>query len=376
MTPTQQREHDHAKNVNQIRFALQAILVIAIVFSLYFARDFLLPVILALFLALTLRPAVRYLQKWLVPPGVTAAIFVSTLILLSYLAVYMLGPPLSEWIQQAPALQQKFTSKFSGFGEIFKRFSYVTDQIQNATSASADAKVQEVVVREHSLPGMLVSLTSYPLQFVISLAATLVIAVFLLASGDLFYEKLVRILPTLTARKRALHIVYNIEKEVSHYVLMLSAVNAILGIVIASTFYVLGMPLAYLWGLLIFIFNFVPYLGTAAGVILSAFMAVITFDSLSYALLVPLSYIGWSVLESEIVRPQIFGQRFQLNNVAILLALAFWSWLWGIAGAAIAIPALVTLKIFCDNIAALSGLGEFLSSRPYEKTEAEGIANI
>lgn len=374
MTPLQHRQQNTLKNVNQTRIALQALLFIATVGFMYFARDFLLPVLLAAFIALTLRPAVRYLQKWYVPPWLAATIFVFVLVFVAVLVGYLLGAPISGWIGQAPQLQQKFASKFSGFGEIFKRFSNITDQIQNASSVSQDPKIQEVVIREHSLPGLLVSLTSYPLQLAVTLAATLVIAVFLLASGDLFYEKLVRILPNLSARKQALHIVYNIESEVSNYVLTLSAVNAGLGLVIALSFHALGMPSPYLWGLLIFIFNFVPYVGTVAGVTFVGFMAVVSFDSVGYALLMPLVYAGWSIFESEILRPQIFGRRFELNSVAILLSLAFWSWLWGIPGAAIAVPALITLKIFCDHVEALSGLGEFLASRQSEKINSEFTA--
>ena len=90
-------------------------------------------------------------------------------------------------------------------------------------------------------------------------------------------------------------------------------------------------------------------------------------DSVSYAMLVALSYAVWPLLESEIFRPQILGRRFEMNAVAILLFLAFWTWLWGIAGASIAVPALVTLKIFCNRIESLSSLGEFLSSRQTDK---------
>jgi len=371
MTPLQQSQEASAKNANQTRIALQALLFLAIIASLYFAREFLLPVLLALFIALTLRPAVRFLEKWYVPPWLAAAVFVLVILIFGTLVAYLLSAPIAGWIDQAPALQQKFASRFSGLGEVLKKFSNLTDQIQNASTAAQDSPVQEVVVRQHSFPSLLVSLTGYPIQLGVTFVATLVIAVFLLASGDLFYEKLVRILPTLTARKQALHIVYDIESEVSTYVLTLSAVNAGLGLVIAVTFHLLGMPLPYLWGLLIFIFNFVPYVGTVTGVTLVGFMAVVSFDSLGYAMFLPLSYAGWSFLESEIIRPQIFGRRFQMNAVAILLSLAFWSWLWGIAGAAIAVPALVTLNIFCAHIEGLSGLGEFLSSQRPDKIDPE-----
>jgi predicted PurR-regulated permease PerM len=371
MTPLEQRREAVAKNANQTRIALQALLFIAVVGALYFARDFLLPVTLAAFVALTLRPAVRYLQKYYVPPWLAATIFVIVLLAIGALLLYLLSAPLSGWIDQAPQLQQKFSHKFAGFGQLLKNFINFTDQMQNDSGAQTNAQVQEVVVRQNSLPGILVSLTSYPIQLGITFAATLVIAVFLLASGDLFYEKLVRILPTLTARKQALHIVYDIESQISNYVLTLSAVNASLGLVIAVTFHILGMPAPYFWGLLIFIFNFVPYVGTVLGVILAGFMAIVSFDSLGYALLIPAVYVGWATLESEFIRPQIFGRRFEMNAVAILLSLAFWSWLWGIAGAAIAVPALVSLKVFCDHVESLSGLGEFISSRHPEKAETE-----
>ena len=369
MTTLEEHRAKIAHSANQSRIALQGLFFIAMIAALYLARDFLLPVVMALFIAFTLRPAVRFLEKYFVPPWLTATVFVVVLLSAGALAIYLLSAPLSSWIDQAPQLQQKFASKFSGLGEIFKKFSNISDQIENAAAPVQGKPVQEVVVREHSFPGLLVSMTGYPIQFAVTLAATLVIAVFLLASGDLFYQKLVRILPNLTARKQALHIVFDIESEVSTYVITLSLINAALGLVIAVTFHVLGMPSPYLWGILIFIFNFVPYVGTLAGLTLAGFMAIVAFDSVGHAMLVPLSYAGWSLLDSEIIRPQILGRRFEMNAVAILLFLAFWSWLWGIAGAAIAVPALVTLKIFCNHMESLSGLGEFLSARSSDDVE-------
>jgi predicted PurR-regulated permease PerM len=138
------------------------------------------------------------------------------------------------------------------------------------------------------------------------------------------------------------------------------------------------MPSPFLWGLLTFFFNFIPYVGAVTGVALSAFMAIITFDSLGYALLIPLAFASWSLFESEVVNPLILSRRLQMNAVAILLSLAFWAWLWGIAGAAIAVPVLVTIKVFCDHVDGLSGLGEFLSERQPVKngeTEVESASN-
>ena len=369
----EQHRENVEKSATQSRVALQGLLFFTIIAALYLARDFFLPLILALFVAFTLRPAVRYLEKRRVPPWLTATLFMVVLLGVAGLAIYLLSAPILSWIDQIPQLQQKFSNKFSGVGEILKKFSNINDQIQNVSTMVPEKHVQEVVVKEHFSPGLMLTITGYPIQVAVQLAVTLVLTVFLLASGDLFYQKLVRILPNLTARKQALHIVFDIEAEVSTYVLTLSCINAGLGLVVAIAFQILGMPSPYLWGMLIFAFNFVPYVGTMAVIVLAGFMAIVSFDSLSYAMLVPLAYGALSLLESEIIRPQILGHRFEMNAVAILIFLAFWSAMWGIAGAAIAVPSLVTLKIFCNHLESLSGLGEFLSSRSTDTVEPNAL---
>ena len=364
---------DYAK---QTRTALRGLLIIAIIAMMYFARDFLLPVVLAVFIALTLRPAVRYLAKRHIPPWLSATLLAVVLVLGGLSAGYLLSLQVSAWLDQAPQLTQTFVEKFHGLRTALNAVANLTEKLQDASAATSGAAIQEVVIRQPALPSLLLLITWYPIQLAITLLATLVIAVFVMASGDLFYEKLVRVLPTLTDRKRALRIVYDVETEVSTYVLTLAAINAGLGIAVAVTFHALGMPSPYLWGLLTFLLNFIPYVGAVTGVALSGFMAIVTFDSLGYALLIPLAFATWSLIESEIVNPLILSRRMQMNAVAILLSLAFWAWLWGIAGAAIAVPVLVTIKVFCDNIDGLSSFGEFLSARHPGKngeTEVEQI---
>jgi predicted PurR-regulated permease PerM len=357
--PTQ----DDVDYVKQSRTALRWLLFIAVVAAMYFARDFLLPVVLATFIALTFRPSVRYLAKRHIPPWLSATLLLVVLVIGGLSAGYFLSLQVSSWIDQAPQLTGTFLEKFRGLRSWLDVIVNLSDRIQDATAAPGSAAAQEVVIRQPVLPGWLVLITWYPLQVTITLVATLVIAVFLMASGDLFYEKLVRVLPTLTDRKRALRIVYELETEVSTYVLTLTAINIGLGIAIAVTFHALGMPSPYLWGLLTFVLNFIPYVGAVTGVALAGFMAIVTFDSLGYALLIPLAFAFWSLIESEIVNPLVLSRRLQMNAVAILLSLAFWAWLWGIAGAAIAVPVLVTIKVFCNNVEGLSGLGEFLTGR-------------
>ncbi len=351
--------------------ALTGIFIIAAIAAAHFARDFLLPVVLAIFIALTFRPLIRYLAKRGIPPALATTFIATGLIAFGALAVYFLSAPLAHWISEAPALARTFTEKLRSLRSSLAAVSDIAEKVQEVSESASGAKVPEVALRQSALPGLIAMATGYPVQLAVMVGATSVIAVFLMASGDLFYEKLIRIMPHMTDKKRALRIVYDVERQVSVYLLSFAAINAGLGLVVAFSFHALGMPSPYLWGVLAFFLNFIPYVGALSGVALSACLAVVTFDTLSYALLVPMSYGFWATVESQIVTPQALERRLQMNSVAILLFLAFWTWLWGIGGAVIAVPLLVAFKVFCGHMEGFNRIGEFLAAReaPKEPTE-------
>jgi predicted PurR-regulated permease PerM len=349
---------DPDRYAKQSRTALGGMFIIAAIAATYFARDFLLPVFLAVFIVMTFRPAIRYLADRGVAPAVAKGFIVATLLAGCVSAVYFLSAPMAAWIADAPAIARAFAEKLRGLRASLDTVSDLSDKLQEI-GGPAGAPVQEVTLHQSSLPAILAMATGYPVQIAVTIGATLVIAIFLMASGDLFYEKLIR----MADKKRALRIVYTIEREVSVYLLSFTAINAGLGFAVAVSFHALGMPSPYLWGALAFFLNFVPYVGAIAGTALAALTAVVAFDTLSYALLAPLAYGFWATVESQIVTPQALERRLQMNSVAILLGLAFWTWLWGIGGTIVAVPMLVTVKVFCDHMEGYNRIGEFLSAR-------------
>ena len=353
------------------RTALNGIFIIAAIAAAHFARDFLLPVVLAAFIALTFRPLIRFLAKRGIAPALATTFIAAALIASGVLAVYFLSAPLAQWISEAPAIARTFAEKLRGLRSSLAAVSDLADKVQEASTPGPGAAIQEVTLRQSSLPAIFLMATGYPVQLAVLLGATSVIAIFLMASGDLFYEKLIHILPRMTDKKRALRIVYDVEHEVSVYLLSFTAINAGLGLAVAVSFHALGMPSPYLWGVLAFFLNFIPYAGALVGVALSGFMAVVVFDTLSFALLAPLAYGLCALVESEIVTPQALERRLQMNSVAILLAVAFWTWLWGIGGAIIAVPLLVAFKVFCDRMEGFNRIGEFLSARKPAKEADE-----
>jgi predicted PurR-regulated permease PerM len=116
-----------------------------------------------------------------------------------------------------------------------------------------------------------------------------------------------------------------------------------------------------MWGVLVATLNFIPYLGALTGIICMTLGAVLSFDSLGYAMIFPASYLIIATLEGNFITPLVLGRSLTLNPVVILIALAFWGWMWGISGMILAVPILATFKIFCDHIDPMKPVGEFLS---------------
>jgi predicted PurR-regulated permease PerM len=195
-----------------------------------------------------------------------------------------------------------------------------------------------------------------------TIGATLVLVIFLLSSSDLFLQKIVRAVPSLSEKKLSLRIVYDLQLEVSRYLLTVTAINVCFGIAIGILMALVGMPNPLLWGVGATLLNYIPFLGAITGIVLSACVALITFPTLGLSALPPLGYLVVHTLESAFITPLILGRRLELNAVAILVALAFCGWMWGIVGALLAVPLLVVVKVFCDHLPSLATVGDFLSA--------------
>jgi predicted PurR-regulated permease PerM len=124
----------------------------------------------------------------------------------------------------------------------------------------------------------------------------------------------------------------------------------------------MGVPNAAMWGLLVALLNFVPYFGPVAGCILLAAVGLLTFNTLWQALLPPAWYLLLHLLEANLITPVLLGRRFTLNPVVIFVSLIFWTWLWGVPGALLSVPILVSVKVVCDRVPALSHVSEVLTS--------------
>ncbi|HUG62839.1 MAG TPA: AI-2E family transporter [Methylomirabilota bacterium] len=335
--------------------------------ALYLGRDVALPVLLAFLIALTLMPMVRWLSRRGVPSGLTAGVTVLALAATLMGGVYTLSGPISHWVDEAPTMGSQIRYKLQTLRGSVKALEDVEEQVSSiGDDDTADAsEPQEVVVRE---PGFLASATSSVWSAITTLGLTLILLLFLLASGDMIYEKIIRVLPTMRDKKAALRIVYDIESSISRYLLTVTLVNIGLGIAIGTAMALLGMPNPPLWGVAAMLLNFLPYVGAIVGVTLVTLVALVTFDLVQYALVIPLTYFALTALEGNVVTPIIVGRRLELNTVAIFIGVVFWGWVWGLAGVLIAVPFLVVIKRICDHLPTWSRIGEFLAAPQSART--------
>jgi predicted PurR-regulated permease PerM len=197
--------------------------------------------------------------------------------------------------------------------------------------------------------------------FLAGIGETMVLLYLLLASGDLFLQKLVHVMPTMRDKKRAVEISKEIQQNISNYLFSVSLINIGLGVIVSAGLYFMGVPNAAMWGMLAALVNFVPYFGPVVGVLLLATAGMLTFDTLWQALLPPAWYLLLHLLESNLITPVLLGRRFTLNPVVIFVSLIFWTWLWGVPGALLSVPILVSIKVVADRVVSMSPISEILS---------------
>jgi predicted PurR-regulated permease PerM len=339
--------------------SLSVLLILALGATLYIARAVLMPIVLALLLSFLLAPVVKGLARLRLPAPLGAAVVLLAILGLTGLGVYWLWEPAAQWIQQLPKSVAQIEAKVRSVKQSVEGFSEATKKVEDMAqmgNGGAESTFR-VEVQRPSLTGAMLNQT---LNLVATVGAITILLYFLLASGDLFLQKLVRVLPSLTDKKIAVTIVHEVQHDISHYLLTITLINAGLGGAVGLTMFWLGMPNPLLWGVMAASFNFIPYLGAITSAVILTLVALLTFDDIARALTVPGVFLILTALEGFLITPTIVGRRLTLNPVAIFIWLTFWGWLWAVPGMLLAVPLLATLKIVCDHIQPLNPVGEFL----------------
>lgn len=340
--------------VNIRSVVLTGIFVLMLVYTVYFAAPVLIPVSLAFLLTILMTPLVEALARLRVPEAIGA--FVALLIVVATLgaALYGLSGPAAEWIDKAPQSMDRIKQHMQVFRKPIENVKRAQDQVEELTKLDDESAV--VAVEKSNMFELIVGTTSV----MTTLAIAVILMYFLLASRDVFVAKLVRLSPRLRDKKRTVEIIREIQHAVSTYLLTITMINSGLGLAVGLALYFLDMPNPVLWGVMVALFNFVPYIGPAANFVILTMVALFSFDTLAAVAPVPIAFTVLTVLEGQIITPTILGRRLALSPVVVFLALVVWGWLWGLVGVLVAIPMLVMLKITCERLPRMQPVAEIV----------------
>jgi predicted PurR-regulated permease PerM len=336
--------------------SLTGLFILALFYTVYFMRSILLPIVLALLLSYLLRPIVRGLSRLKIPLSVGAAVSLIGLLFLVGYGISALATPTTGWLQKAPAGFAELQRKLLPVKKSVAQVAQATGEIEKLASTNTETKTVEV--KKHPIIEMFFLRTP---EFIASAVLLVILLYFLLVYDQVFIAKLVKLLPTLSDKKTAVGIAHDIESHVSRYLFTITVINTCLGLAVGTAVALLGLPNPVMWGVMVAVLNFIPYLGALTGIICMTAGAVLSFDSLGYALIFPAVYLALGVLEGSFITPWVMGRSLTLNPVIILLSLTFWGWMWGIVGIILAVPILAAFRIFCAHIKPMEPLAEFLS---------------
>jgi len=347
--------------------------LLALFYTFYFARAVMLPITLAILASFLLRPLVRGLQRLHIPESLGAALVVIALIATLGLAIQAGSGPVTDIVKAAPEALRIVETKLRPLRRPVEEVGRATEQVERLARGTAPDATTTTVAPRESLASMLASSTQ---AFVVQATVVMFLLYFLLASGTAFIGKLTRVLPTPGAAAHIHHVAHEIESEVSTYLVTTTFINAGIGVVIGCIAWGVGLPHPLLWGFIAGVMNFIPYLGA---IVVASVMTLtaIALLPLRDAMLVPALYLLASSLEAYLVTPLVLGRRLLLDPVAVFIGVIFWGWLWGAAGALIAVPLLVVIKMTCDHFVQLVPIAEFLGgskSAVVEIAESAGKA--
>ncbi len=347
---------------------LTFITAVAAIWVLYVGQTLFVPILVGIGVAFVLGPAVDRLERWRVPRAAGAAMLILSVGLLVGFIGYHVSGQATQVIEGLPEAARKVNQLLT------KTTSDRTGrmaQLQEAADELAKETPQPTQ-RSQATPVRIVNptprISDYLLTGSIGLAGSIAQVVlvaflvfFMLASGDLFKLKLVRLTgPSLSERKVTVQIIDEIGQTISRYLRTVAMVCTIVGTATWLAFLALGMPNAALWGVLAAVANTVPYFGPTVVWVSAAVVAYLHFDTVGMAVAIGGTSLVITGLEGMLLTPALMSRAAKMNTVAMFVGLLCWGWLWGFWGMVLAVPLLMALKVIADRIEDLAPIGELL----------------
>lgn len=340
-------------DVRTLKRSVLALLIVLGMGACYLAQEILIPVALALLLSLLLSSVVTLLERalWL-PRFIGSLLTVAAVVAVLVLALMSLAQPAQKWIAHAPETLRTIEQRLHSLRAPIQKAQEASKQIEELTHPAAVPKT--VISTQRNL---IVDMATSTPRALGEIAAVLLLMYFFLSSGNGFLRRMVEITPALHEKKLIVSIARAVQQEMSRYLATVSAINIGLGTATAIAMALLDVPNPMLWGAVVAVFNFAPYVGPACALLALTLVGFTTFDTLGHALAVPGSFLLFATIEGQLITPTIIGRRLALDPSAVFVWLLMWGWLWGIVGILLAGPLLVCFRIVCKHVQVLHAVG-------------------
>ena len=338
--------------------AMLVLATLAVGYTLWAAQDLLLPILLGMFFALVGNPIIRLLRRAHMPRFVAALLVVAGGICGTAALGNQLVVPAGDWFRDVPRELRELAPKLRQLVKPVQDANRAAENIARAAGGENGKKIEVVRTR---LDDPYKALTATP-RLLASVLAVVLLTFFFMVYGENLQRQAIALLPGRQNRKFTVALLQSIEHEISRYVLTISVINALVGLVYAAILYALDVPLpeALLWGTVVAVLNFAPYVGPLIGVILMLLVGFVTYKEPWLSVLPALVFLGLHTLEGQIITPIVLGRRMALSPLVLILALMLFGWLWGIIGLLLAVPLLVCVKLVLARVEGMEGWARLL----------------
>ena len=332
-------------------------LIMALPFVLTAAQVVFLPLVSAAILSVVLSPLADQLGRLGVPNVLASFIAVIALIALVVLSLLLILQPASEMLERTPAMIGKVTEQFS---QVRSNFDWVNDINRSLSRLAGRQPVREVVV---ATPTMLEQVAFATPSVVIEVILTLLMTFFMIEARGRVRKRLLHDRASLYRNRRVARVIRDVQDRVGSYILTVAVINAGMGLVVAFGAWMLDFEAPIMWGGLAALLNFLPYIGPVTMIAALTLFGIGTSDTILAGLIPPAAYLALHAIEANVFTPSVLGVRFTLNPVLILLFISLFTWIWGVVGALLSVPILITLTALVDHVGRPNLIG-FMFGEP------------
>ena len=324
-----------------VAFALVALLVIVVIVGLYLARAFFLPITMAFIVGTMLSPAASFLERYRIPRAVAAVLIVAAASAGTVFTIGLIASPVMEWSSKLPELGSILKEKMHVFDRPLARWQQLQSML-----GGPDTLTTFHLPKIDWVQPTLEFLSPTFAEFLLFIA-TLILFI---ASWRELRRAMIMNFGDRPARLRTLRILNEIEEHLGNYLLMVTMINISVGIVTGLICAITGMPNPAGLGAMAAILNFIPIIGPVAMFAVLVVVGLVAFPTIGAGLLAPALFAAMTFLEGHFLTPMIVGRRLALNALAVFMALAFWTWLWGPMGAFLSSPLLIVALIMKEHL--------------------------